>query len=201
MRLVVTNTKGGAGKSTTAMYLAEAAQREGLDVEVWDADPQGTAITWSDEAHDNGQPLSFPVVGIHPKSVSSKQKQGRITIVDTGPGDPGTINAAVNAADFVVIPTGPGGAEVERALSTYNSVRAAAPTAILLTKFRKIETDSLETWRTFQSSDLPIFDTRIPRRVGIERSFGHAISGDLYQYDRLLTEIRIAYDQTSERTA
>lgn len=201
MRLVITNTKGGAGKSTTALYLAEAASRKEVLVEVWDADPQGTSITWSDEAEANGQPLSFPVTGIHPKSVATPQTSDRLTIVDTGPGDPATISNAVNHADFVVIPTGPGGADVERALSTYDSVCESAPTAILLTKFRKTETDSWETWRTFRTSDIPIFDARIPRRAAIERAFGRAISGELHLYDQLLSEILTAYGQTSERTA
>ena len=47
------NLKGGVGKTTTAMSLATAAEREGKDVEVYDCDPQSSASFWALLADQN----------------------------------------------------------------------------------------------------------------------------------------------------
>ena len=43
--LTVGHTKGGVGKTTLAFLLAVARPREGRDVWLVDADPQGSALT------------------------------------------------------------------------------------------------------------------------------------------------------------
>lgn len=190
MRIVVSNTKGGPGKTTVSVYTAEAARRKGLSVEVWDADPQGTAIAWSDYAEAEGTPLSFPVHGVHPRKVSQPTENPEVwTIVDTGPSDPTTINAAVRAADVVIVPTGPGGADVDRAVETMNGIPADIPALLLLNQYSKNERESWETWRSMQTSNLPTFDTRIPRRAAIQRSYGKPLDGDLFGFEQLVEEI------------
>lgn len=44
------HTKGGVAKTTSAVYLAAAAHRRGIDVELVDADPQGSALEWAADA-------------------------------------------------------------------------------------------------------------------------------------------------------
>ena len=47
MNLVVSNVKGGVGKTTTAVYLAAAAARRSRDpVVLVDADPLGATAEW-----------------------------------------------------------------------------------------------------------------------------------------------------------
>ena len=49
MNIVVSNVKGGVGKTTTAVYLAAvAAQRNRGPVTLVDADPQGSTAEWYD---------------------------------------------------------------------------------------------------------------------------------------------------------
>jgi chromosome partitioning protein len=45
--IALVTEKGGAGKSTIAVNLAVAAQRQGKAVAVIDIDPQGSALLWS----------------------------------------------------------------------------------------------------------------------------------------------------------
>ena len=45
----VLNSKGGVGKTTTSIHLATALDRN-YSVEVWDADPQGSASEWMQDA-------------------------------------------------------------------------------------------------------------------------------------------------------
>lgn len=197
MRIVITNTKGGVGKTTTALYLAEAVHRSGRNVEVWDADPQGSAIAWSDYADSEGTPLSFPVIGIHPRKVSQPAGGEAWVIVDTAPGDPATINAAISRADLVIIPTGPGGADVDRAVETMHGTPADVPALLLLNTYSKNERESWETWRSIQSSDMAAFDTRIPRRAAIQRSYGKPID-ELFGFEQLLDEVVTVHEHITQ---
>ena len=51
------NLKGGVGKTTTAMALATAAEREGKSVEVYDCDPQSSASFWALLADQNNDSI------------------------------------------------------------------------------------------------------------------------------------------------
>src|SRR5699024_6540808 len=147
-------------------------------------------ISWSDHAADEGEPLPFVVDGIHRRRIdrAHAERVAGDLIIDTPPGDPSTIAAAIAAADVIIVTTGPGGADVDRAIETMNHAQGA-PALVLLTQYLKHETDSFETWMSMRQSEWPIFDTTIPRRAAIQRAYGHRIPDDLYGHDRLLDEI------------
>ena len=53
MILVLGGEKGGSGKSCIAQNLAVWLQRQGSDVLLLDADPQGTSVDWAREREQN----------------------------------------------------------------------------------------------------------------------------------------------------
>ena len=61
MKIAVVNTKGGVGKTTTAIYLATVASAQGKSTELLDADPQGSATSWAEIATEGSVPLPFQV--------------------------------------------------------------------------------------------------------------------------------------------
>lgn len=195
MIVAVINTKGGVGKTTTCMYLAEAARRAGRRVTVWDADPQGSSLTWTDQAAGDGAPVAYTVTGVHQRQLARAAQVEGDVIIDTPPGDPQVISRAVEAADIALVVTGPGGADVERAIETMDHFTGSTPSLLLLTQYVKQEKDSWTTWLSFRELDYPMFDARIPRRAAIQRAYGSAITGELHGYERVLDEIVHVLDE------
>src|ERR1700754_2436022 len=113
MNLVVTNLKGGVGKPTTAVSLAAVAAAKGHDpVLLIDADRQASSAEWLEE-----RPIEGVEVVEAPSERTLIRAMGRhdgVAVIDTPPGDERLVQAAINAADAVIIPTRAGGVEYPR---------------------------------------------------------------------------------------
>lgn len=120
------NTKGGVGKTTTAIYLASEYSRAGRDVTLVDLDKQGSSSAWADKATDRGAPLPFQVEVSNIRRLSrlvDEKGSGHVVIVDTPPGDSAVIEGAIDASDFVVIPVSPSELDTDRLWETIPTVR------------------------------------------------------------------------------
>jgi chromosome partitioning protein len=127
MIIGVLNQKGGVGKTTLAVHLADAFARRGQRVLLVDADPQASALDWSTSravrmndrplpngASVNGQaafePL-FPVAGLPKKSLHKELpmlKKGYDTVIIDGPPRVNEVaQSCIAASDFVLIPVQP----------------------------------------------------------------------------------------------
>ncbi|WP_202807804.1 AAA family ATPase [Mycolicibacterium aromaticivorans] len=96
------HTKGGVAKTTTAMFLAAAAARRA----VVDADPQGSATSWAERAASLDMSLPFtvtPATADDLRGLTSTPDE--LIVIDTPPGTATAIDAAIDAADLVIIPT------------------------------------------------------------------------------------------------
>jgi chromosome partitioning protein len=165
MNIVVSNLKGGVGKTTAAVYLAAVAASKGYDpVVVIDADRQASSAEWLEER---------PVDGVEIVEAPSERTLARamskhdgIGIVDTPPGDERLVQSAVAAADAVVIPTRAGGVEFARVVVTLNMIPARTPRGVVISAARLGTNDLDETIAWWLAEKVPIWGV-IPERVGI----------------------------------
>lgn len=123
MIITLANTKGGVGKTVSAIYLAEAFARQGQRARVVDMDPQGSASRWYDFAAASGDP-AWTVENLTEYRLKQLVDSDRPTIIDCPPGDPRVIGIAVDLADLVVIPCKPSPDDYDRTQITYNMIPA-----------------------------------------------------------------------------
>ncbi|MCA9178401.1 MAG: AAA family ATPase [Planctomycetales bacterium] len=113
MHLAFLNQKGGVGKTTLAVNVADAIARRGNRTLLIDADPQGSALEWAAarEANHDATDVPFPVVGlatdfIH-KELPSLARGYDCVVIDGPPRVNKVSAAAIMASDLVLIPVQP----------------------------------------------------------------------------------------------
>src|SRR5699024_9303299 len=172
--LTIANGKGGTSKTTSAMCIARALSGAHT-VEVWDADPQATATSWAEQAEENGDPLPFTVDVTNKAMLARKPRKTTddYLLIDTPPGDPAMIDAAINVADLVINPTSPAIIEVQRLIETAQNIPDHIPKAALVTRANKQSVVYRQAMEFLNSQDnLPVFSTAIGHRLAIQNSYG-----------------------------
>ena len=165
VNIVVTNLKGGVGKTTTTVYLAAVAAGRGHGpVTVVDADRQASAAEWVEER---------PLEGVEVVEAPSERTLNRAmgvrdgtVVVDLPPGDERLVQAAIGAADAVVIPTRSGGVEYGRVAYTLEFISSKTPRGVVITAARLGTNDLQDTIDWWSSEKIPIWGV-VPERVGI----------------------------------
>ena len=111
MIVALLNQKGGVGKTTLALHLAGEWARRGKRVTVIDADPQGSALDWSEQRAREGLERPFGVIGLARDTVHREAPELARTcdhvIIDGPPRIAGLMRSALLAADLVLIPAQP----------------------------------------------------------------------------------------------
>lgn len=150
MRVAVANTKGGAGKTTTAVCIALEAADQGVDVCLVDADPQGAGAKW---AHQIG--VAAPHVRSRADVVNACGSH-RLAIIDTPPGaDPRTV-CAIEAADLTVAATGLGPGDMDGLM---DFLRMVDPDLIVPNR--------LDARRIIHKHAMTFLESRFPGRVTV----------------------------------
>lgn len=193
----VANLKGGTGKTTTACHLAVAFEATGLKVFIIDADPQGSALRWSEAAEWSIPTVGLPVRNLHTQVAGIIPAGTDIVIIDTPPLDEqaGIVYSALRAADTTVITMAPTMIEFERlqdvwaAVDEIEPLRSTPANAVVLLNRTVTNANSTPTFReAITESGHRVLEATIPRRESIAQAFGAPIT-DLSRYRDVAAEL------------
>lgn len=190
MIVSIINLKGGVGKTTSAMALAEAASRAGMRAVVLDCDPQASASTWDALVADEGGELPFEV---RPGNVAILRRlrdaEGTVTLIDCPPTGNVT-DEAMLAADIVVVPSNPASADIQKTWDTVDALeRNGKPYGVLLTKVNSQTRSYRATVGALEERGTSVFDAQVPQRENLKNYFGNMFGDELYGYAQAWEEI------------
>lgn len=111
MIVALLNQKGGVGKTTLALHLAGQWASQGRRVVLVDADPQGSALDWSQQRAHAGLPRAFGVIGLardtlHREAPELARDVDHL-VIDGPPRVAALLRSALLAADLVLAPVQP----------------------------------------------------------------------------------------------
>ena len=202
MIVALLNQKGGVGKTTLALHLAGGWARQGCRVTVIDADPQGSALDWSEQRAKEGSPRLFGVLGLardtlHREAPEIARGVDHV-VIDGPPRIAGLMRSALLAADLVLVPAQPspfdGWASGEM-LNLIREARIFRPELVARFVLNRCAARTIiarETGDALAEHDPPVLAARIGQRVAF---------ADAARTGRLVFEVESAGAAAREITA
>ena len=175
MIVALLNQKGGVGKTTIALHLAGQWARQGRRTLLIDADPQGSALDWSQQRSHEQLPRLFGVVGLardtlHREAPELARDVDHV-VIDGPPRVAGLLRSALLAADLVIIPVQPSpldgwaSAEMLALLAEARVYRPELVARFVLNRCSARTVIARDTGAALAAHDPPLLATRIGQRV------------------------------------
>jgi len=201
------NPKGGSGKTTSAMLLAEQIALSGDRVSILDLYPNANILAWSEGRRAEGRDVPF-AVHARPQAEDTVELIDRVSgetdylIIDLEGSKDQVVTFALSRTDLCVIPLDGSPMEARQAASTVRLVqttssmlRAPIAYSLLFTRTNAAfqTTDERDVRREMEINNIPTLPIRIAKRAPYTRIFRDGV---------LLTELPgIVTDEHEGKTA
>jgi chromosome partitioning protein len=147
--LAVVATKGGTGKSSSAIALGVAAVQQGLKVLILDSDPQKSVVKWKRRRRREGGPIvSETTMAALPRHLVKARDSGfDVVLIDFAAGDCVIFHEVFKLIDLAVVPSAPAVIEMEEAVPVVNAARAARlDVTVALVRATRADSERTRFW-------------------------------------------------------
>ncbi|MDW7554568.1 hypothetical protein D9623_28605 (plasmid) [Azospirillum brasilense] len=191
--LAIASSKGGVGKTTTIVLLAEYFRKRG-SVALLDADPNQKLISWLGDEKGESRVEGITLISLIGRNIveaiTEAKAQHDVVIVDFAGALTQEMVFGFGYASAVVIPSGSSKGDIDEARKTYQVVEQTTallsagnpsfslPAKVLLCKVR-LNTDTYKAAKQQLAAwNVPVFgeDVHVPHRTSFEKAWWHKCS-------------------------
>lgn len=205
MIYAVVNSKGGVGKTTTAVHLAAMLARDGRTLLI-DGDPQASAASWASWRRDAEYGPSPTTTCLLGKAILTEGKtlsEGfDNVVVDAGGRDSVGLRSALLFAEKAIIPIGASNLDAAAITDLLTIVELARDynenldVRVLLTRIDPRTKDAAEMLDFLTEQKLSVLHTKVCERVAFRRAIGEgAIVQELGRDQAAIAEIEAFYGE------